>query len=161
MRCPRCNETGTRVIDSRDLEGGSTIRRRRECETCSYRFTTYERPEGARLTVLKRDGTRQEFDRNKLQGGLLKALEKRPVTLERVEQAVDDIESTVRARGEPEISSKEIGRLATEALRDIDQVAYIRFASVYQSFDDLEDLKREVDTLFAERDTGGGGGGRK
>src|SRR4029079_1009954 len=116
MLCPRCNESSTRVIDSRDLEGGGTIRRRRECETCAYRFTTYERPEGARLTVLKRDGSRQEFDRIKLQAGLLQALEKRPVTLERVEQAVDDIESTVRARGEPEISSKEIGRLATEAL---------------------------------------------
>lgn len=151
MRCPRCNETGTRVIDSRDLEGGSTIRRRRECETCSYRFTTYERPEGARLTVLKRDGTRQEFDRNKLQAGLLKALEKRPVTLERVEQAVDDIEGTVRARGEAEISSKEIGRLATEALRDIDQLAYIRFASVYHSYEDIDTLKREVDRLMGQR----------
>jgi transcriptional repressor NrdR len=151
MRCPRCNETGTRVIDSRDLEGGSTIRRRRECETCAYRFTTYERPEGARLTVLKRDGSRQEFDRNKLQAGLLKALEKRPVTLERVEQAVDDIESTVRARGESEISSKEIGRLATEALRDIDQVAYIRFASVYHAFEDIDTFKREVDRLVKQR----------
>lgn len=151
MRCPRCNETGTRVIDSRDLEAGSTIRRRRECETCAYRFTTYERPEGARLTVLKRDGARQEFDRNKLQAGLLKALEKRPVTLERVEQAVDDIESTVRARGEPEISSKEIGRLATEALRDIDQLAYIRFASVYHSYEDIDTLKREVDRLMRQR----------
>src|SRR5437867_10520073 len=107
MRCPRCNETGTRVIDSRDLEGGSTIRRRRECEACAYRFTTYERPEGARLTVLKRDGSRQEFDRNKLQAGLLKALEKRPVTLERVEQAVHDSETGMRARGEPGGSIKE------------------------------------------------------
>lgn len=151
MRCPRCNETGTRVIDSRDLESGSTIRRRRECETCAYRFTTYERPEGARLTVLKRDGSRQEFDRGKLQAGLLKALEKRPVTLERVEQAVDDIESTVRARGEPEISSKEVGRLATEALRDIDQLAYIRFASVYHSYEDIDTLKREVDRLMGQR----------
>jgi len=151
MRCPRCNETGTRVIDSRDLEAGSTIRRRRECETCSYRFTTYERPEGARLTVLKRDGSRQEFERNKLQAGLLKALEKRPVTLERVEQAVDDIEGTVRARGEAEISSKEIGRLATEALRDIDQLAYIRFASVYHSYEDIDTLKREVDRLMRQR----------
>jgi len=151
MRCPRCNETGTRVIDSRDLEAGSTIRRRRECETCAYRFTTYERPEGARLTVLKRDGSRQEFDRNKLQAGLLKALEKRPVTLERVEQAVDDIEATVRARGEAEISSKEIGRLATEALRDIDQLAYIRFASVYHSYEDIDTLKREVDRLMRQR----------
>ena len=151
MRCPRCNETGTRVIDSRDLEAESTIRRRRECETCAYRFTTYERPEGARLTVLKRDGSRQEFDRNKLQAGLLKALEKRPVTLERVEQAVEDIESTVRARGEAEISSKEIGRLATEALRDIDQLAYIRFASVYHSYEDIDTLKREVDRLMGQR----------
>jgi len=151
MRCPRCNETGTRVIDSRDLEGGSTIRRRRECEACAYRFTTYERPEGARLTVLKRDSSRQEFDRNKLQAGLLKALEKRPVTLERVEQAVDEIEGSIRSRGEAEISSMEIGRLATEALRDIDQLAYIRFASVYHSYEDIDTLKREVDRLMGQR----------
>jgi transcriptional repressor NrdR len=151
MLCPRCNESGTRVIDSRDLEGGGTIRRRRECEACAYRFTTYERPEGARLTVLKRDGSRQEFDRGKLQAGLMRALEKRPVTLARVEQAVDDIESGLRARGEPEVTSKEIGRLATEALRDIDQLAYIRFASVYHSYEDISTLKREVDRLMKQR----------
>lgn len=151
MRCPRCSEAATRVIDSRDLESGSTIRRRRECEACSYRFTTYERPEGARLMVVKRDGSRQEFDRGKLQAGLLKALEKRPVTLARVEQAVDDIESALRARGEPEVTSKEIGRLATEALRDIDQLAYIRFASVYHSYEDIDTLKREVDRLLGQR----------
>ena len=151
MLCPRCNESGTRVIDSRDLEGGGTIRRRRECEQCSHRFTTYERPEGARLTVLKRDGSRQEFDRGKLQAGLMRALEKRPVTLARVEQAVDDIESGLRARREPEVTSKEIGRLATEALRDIDQLAYIRFASVYHSYEDISTLKREVDRLMKQR----------
>ena len=151
MLCPRCNESSTRVIDSRDLEGGGTIRRRRECEQCSYRFTTYERPEGARLTVLKRDGSRQEFDRAKLQAGLMRALEKRPVTLARVEQAVDDIESGLRACGEPEVTSKEIGRLATEALRDIDQLAYIRFASVYHSYEDISTLKREVDRLMKQR----------
>lgn len=151
MRCPRCSEASTRVIDSRDLEAGSTIRRRRECETCAYRFTTYERPEGARLIVVKRDGSRQEFDREKLRVGLLKALEKRPVTLERVEGAVDEIESTIRSRGEPEISSKEIGGLATEALRDIDQLAYIRFASVYHSYEDIDTLKREVDRLMRLR----------
>ena len=105
MRCPRCNQGGTRVIDSRDLEAGSTIRRRRECEACAYRFTTYERPEGARLTVLKRDGSRQDFDRTKLTAGLMRALEKRPVTIARVEQAVDDIESQLRARGEGEAFS--------------------------------------------------------
>ncbi|MEO8639538.1 MAG: transcriptional regulator NrdR [Chloroflexota bacterium] len=151
MLCPRCNESSTRVIDSRDLEGGGTIRRRRECEQCSYRFTTYERPEGARLTVLKRDGSRQEFDRGKLQAGLMRALEKRPVTLARVEQAVDDIESGLRARGEAEVTSKEVGRLATEALRDIDQLAYIRFASVYHSYEDISTLKREVDRLMKQR----------
>ena len=151
MRCPRCNETGTRVIDSRDLEAGSTIRRRRECETCSYRFTTYERPEGARLSVIKRDGSRVDFDRTKLLGGLLRALEKRPVTIARAEQAVDDIESLLRARGQPEVTSKEIGRLATEELRDIDQLAYIRFASVYHSYEDISTLKREVDRLMRQR----------
>jgi transcriptional repressor NrdR len=151
MRCPRCNETGTRVIDSRDLEGGSTIRRRRECEACAHRFTTYERPEGARLTVVKRDGTRQDFDREKRRAGLLKALEKRPVTLDRVEHAVDDIDSGLRARGETEVTAKEIGRLATEALRDLDQLAYIRFASVYHSYEDISTLKREVDRLIKQR----------
>ena len=151
MRCPRCEAAGTRVIDSRDLEGGTTIRRRRECEACSHRFTTYERPEGARLLVAKRDGSRQDYDRAKLQAGLLKALEKRPVTLAQVEGAVDDIEARVRARGDNEVSSREIGRLAAEALRDIDQLAYIRFASVYHSYEDISTLKREVDRLMKQR----------
>ncbi len=155
MRCPRCNETGTRVIDSRDLEGGSTIRRRRECEACAYRFTTYERPEGARLTVIKRDGGREDFDREKLRAGLLKALEKRPVTLDRVYQAVDGIEGGLRARGESEVTAKEVGRLATEALRDLDQLAYIRFASVYHSYEDISTLKREVDRLIKHRQGSG------
>ncbi|MEO8510278.1 MAG: transcriptional regulator NrdR [Chloroflexota bacterium] len=151
MRCPRCEATGTRVIDSRDLEGGTTIRRRRECEACSHRFTTYERPEGARLVVTKRDGVRQDFDRTKLQAGLLKALEKRPVTLAQVEHAIDDIEAGIRARGDAEVSAKEIGKLAAEALRDIDQLAYIRFASVYHSYEDISTLKREVDRLVRQR----------
>jgi transcriptional repressor NrdR len=151
MRCPRCEATGTRVIDSRDLEGGSTIRRRRECEACAHRFTTYERPEGARLLVVKRDGSRVDFDRAKVQAGLLKALEKRPVTLAQVEGAVDDIEARLRARGDAEVSSKEIGKLAAESLRDIDQLAYIRFASVYHSYEDISTLKREVDRLMRQR----------
>jgi transcriptional repressor NrdR len=151
MRCPRCEATGTRVIDSRDLEGGSTIRRRRECEACTHRFTTYERPEGARLLVVKRDGSRVDFDRAKVQAGLLKALEKRPVTLAQVEGAVDDIEARLRARGDAEVSSKEIGKLAAESLRDIDQLAYIRFASVYHSYEDISTLKREVDRLMRQR----------
>lgn len=151
MRCPQCERNGTRVIDSRDLESGSTIRRRRVCEACSHRFTTYERPEGARLAVVKRDGSRQEFDREKLRAGLLKALQKRPVTLDRVEAAVDDIESHLRTRGEAEVPSTEIGRLATDALRELDQLAYIRFASVYHAYDDIETLQREVDRLIRQR----------
>ena len=148
MRCPRCEQTGTRVIDSRDLESGSTIRRRRECEACSYRFTTYERPEGARLVVVKRDGSRQDFDREKLRGGLLKALQNRPVTLDQVEAAVEEIEARLRSRGDAEVPSTEIGRLATDALRELDQLAYIRFASVYHAYDDIETLQREVDRLI-------------
>lgn len=151
MRCPRCEQTGTRVIDSRDLEGGGSIRRRRECEACSHRFTTYERPEGARLVVVKRDGSRQEFDRDKLRTGLLKALQKRPVTLDQVETAVDEIEGRLRARGDAEMPSTEIGSLAADALRDLDQLAYIRFASVYHAYDDLDTLQREVDLLIRQR----------
>ena len=152
MRCPRCEATVTRVIDSRDLEGGSTIRRRRECEACSYRFTTYERPEGARLVVVKRDGSRQDFDREKLRAGLLKALQKRPVTLDQVETAVDEIEARLRSRGDADVPSTEIGRQATDALRDLDQLAYIRFASVYHAYDDIETLQREVDRLIRQRE---------
>jgi transcriptional repressor NrdR len=148
MRCPHCENTATRVIDSRDLENGSTIRRRRECEACGHRFTTYERPEGARLVVVKRDGSREEFEREKLRAGLLKALQKRPVTLDRVEAALDEIEANLRGRGDVEIPSTEVGRLATEALRDLDQLAYIRFASVYHAYDDIETLQREVDRLI-------------
>lgn len=152
MRCPRCEQTGTRVIDSRDLEAGSTIRRRRECEACSYRFTTYERAEGARLVVVKRDGSRQDFDREKLRVGLLKALQKRPVTLDQVETAVEEIEARLRARGDADVPSTEIGRQATDALRDLDQLAYIRFASVYHAYDDIETLQREVDRLIRLRE---------
>ena len=152
MRCPSCDHETTRVIDSRDLENGSTIRRRRECESCAYRFTTYERPEGARLVVVKRDGSRQDFEREKLRAGLLKALQKRPVTLDRVEAALDDIEAQLRSRGAAEVPSTEIGRLATDALRELDQLAYIRFASVYHAYDDIETLQREVDRLIKQRE---------
>ena len=151
MRCPQCGERETRVIDSRDLDDGSTIRRRRECAACSTRFTTYERTEAARLVVLKRDGTRQEFDRDKLMSGLRKALTRRPVADGVAEQAADEIEAELRATGQSEVVSSRIGALAMAKLRQIDHIAYIRFASVYQSYEDLEDLKREVDTLYAQR----------
>lgn len=150
MRCPQCGERETRVVDSRDLDDAATIRRRRECGSCSLRFTTYERIEAARLVVVKRDGTRQEFDREKLASGLRKALTRRPVPASAADQATDQIEAALRAEGMTEVPSSRIGQMAMARLRELDQIAYIRFASVYQSFDDLEALKREVDTLYAQ-----------
>ena len=151
MRCPQCDARDSRVVDSRDLDEAATIRRRRECTSCGARFTTYERTEAARLVVVKRDGTRQEFDREKLMAGLRKALTRRPVADGAAERAADEIEAALRSAGSPEIESARIGELAMEALRGIDQIGYIRFASVYQSFEDLAALKREVDALFEER----------
>jgi transcriptional repressor NrdR len=151
MRCPQCGTRETRVVDSRDLDDAATIRRRRECASCSARFTTYERVEAARLVVLKRDGSRQEFDRDKLASGIRKALTRRPVPESAAEQAADEIEVELRAAGISEVPSSRIGQLAMAKLRAVDQIAYIRFASVYQSFEDLEDLKREVDTLYETR----------
>lgn len=156
MRCPQCDGHDSRVVDSRDLDEAATIRRRRECTSCGSRFTTYERVEAARLVVLKSDGVRQEFDRDKLVSGLRKALTRRPVAEDAAERAADEIEAELRSAGVSEVPSSRIGELAQARLRDLDQIAYIRFASVYQSFEDLEDLKREVDTLFAERGTGAG-----
>jgi transcriptional repressor NrdR len=156
VRCPQCDGRDTRVVDSRDLDEAATIRRRRECAACATRFTTYERIEAARLVVVKRDGTRQEFDRDKLAAGLRKALTRRPVPDGAAEQAADQIESELRAAGMTEVPSSRIGMLSMEKLRGIDQIAYIRFASVYQSFEDLEDLKREVDALFADHRVGVG-----
>ncbi|MFP5343213.1 MAG: transcriptional regulator NrdR [Candidatus Limnocylindria bacterium] len=155
MRCPQCGERDTRVVDSRDLDDSATIRRRRECNLCATRFTTYERIEAARLVLVKRDGTRQEFDRDKLVSGLRKALTRRPVADDAAEVAADAIEAELRAAGVSEIPSSRVGALAMERLRGIDQIAYIRFASVYQSFEDLADLKREVDSLFEEKGSGG------
>jgi transcriptional repressor NrdR len=154
MRCPHCGDRDTRVVDSRDLDDSATIRRRRECTACSTRFTTYERIEAARLVVVKRDGTRQEFDRERLVTGLRKALTRRPVPDDAAEVAADRIEAELRAEGMTEVPSSRIGALAMDALRGLDQIAYIRFASVYQSFEDLEDLKREVDSLYAEKGDG-------
>lgn len=151
MRCPQCAERETRVVDSRELDDSATIRRRRECVGCGVRFTTYERVEAARLIVVKSNGARQEFDRDKLAAGLRKALTRRPVPEDAAEAAADRIETELRASGLTENPSSRIGAAAMDALRSLDQIAYIRFASVYQSFDDLSDLKREVDALYAQR----------
>jgi transcriptional repressor NrdR len=140
-------------VDSRDLDEAS-IRRRRECETCGARFTTYERIEAPRLVVVKRDGSREEFDREKLVKGLDKALTRRPLPDDAAEQAADQIEAQLRAGGATEVDSSEIGKMSMDKLRALDQIAYIRFASIYQSFEDLEALKREVDNLYAQRESG-------
>jgi transcriptional repressor NrdR len=155
MRCPSCGERETRVVDSRDLDDSATIRRRRECSACTTRFTTYERVEAARLVVIKRDGSRQEFDRDRLVSGLRKALTRRPVPAGAADAAADAIEAELRSSGATEIPSSRVGAMAMEQLRAIDQIAYIRFASVYQSYEDLEALKREVDSLYEERGTPG------
>ena len=151
MRCPKCGQHDTRVVDSRDLDESATIRRRRECNLCAARFTTYERIESARLTVVKSDGRREEFDRSKLRAGLEKALTRRPVPPGAAEQAVDEIEARLRSLGSSEVLSGTIGELAMEKLRALDHIAFIRFASVYQSYEDIETLKREVDQLLEER----------
>ncbi len=153
MRCPVCGERDTRVVDSRDLDDSATIRRRRECAKCSTRFTTYERIEAARLLIVKRDGSRQEWDRDKLANGLRKALTRRPVPAAAADQAADEIEATLRGEGMTEVPSSRVGQLAMAKLHELDQIAYIRFASVYQSFEGIEDLKREVDTLWEQKDT--------
>ena len=168
MRCPKCGERDTRVVDSRDLDESATIRRRRECNVCATRFTTYERIESARLAVVKSDGRREEFDRDKLAAGLAKALTRRPVEADAAVRAADEIEAALRSRGVSEVPSRTIGEMAMAKLREIDHIAYIRFASVYQSFEDIEQLQREVNNLLAEREEleheaprGGGGNGKR
>ena len=171
MRCPNCGERDTRVVDSRDLEEAAGIRRRRECNACATRFTTYERIESARLTVMKSDGRREEFDRDKLASGLAKALTRRPVPADSATSSAEQIEAALRSRGVSEVPSRTIGEMAMDKLRALDHIAYIRFASVYQSFEDIEQLRREVDSLLAEREDlesqagsqplGGGAGGKR
>lgn len=167
VRCPNCGERDTRVVDSRDIDDAA-IRRRRECNLCATRFTTYERVESARLTVIKSEGGRQEFDRDKLASGLAKALTRRPVPDDAAQKAAEEIEAALRSRGSSEVPSRLIGEMAMAKLREIDQIAYIRFASVYESYEGLEDLRKEVDSLLAEREVepeagrnGGGGAGKR
>lgn len=147
MKCPYCSNSETQVIDSRDSEDLSLIRRRRECYHCQKRFTTYEKAEMASLLVIKKDGSRQAFDRQKLENGMLKASEKRPVSMEIIRKAVTDIECELRNRDSIEIESKVIGNLVMKKLKAIDKVAYIRFASVYREFEDVESFEKVVQTL--------------
>ena len=154
MRCPACGDRDTRVVDSRDLDDAATIRRRRECGACATRFTTYERIEAVPLYVMKKDGRREDFDRQKLFSGLMKATTKREISPSAVERVVDEIEAELRTRGKVEIPSREVGELVMDKLRALDEVAYIRFASVYRSFMDLQEVKHEIDQLLSREKRG-------
>ena len=151
MRCPFCRHRGNRVVDSRMSGDGATIRRRRVCSSCKRRFTTYERVEEAAPMVVKKDNRREPYDRNKVIAGLTKALEKRPVSMGTVELIADRIEAAAAEKGEKEIPSSFIGSAVMNELRLIDQVAYVRFASVYRSFKDIEEFMRELEDLLERR----------
>ncbi|MFC1902450.1 transcriptional regulator NrdR [Chloroflexota bacterium] len=145
MKCPYCGHHDSKVVDSRDVNDG--IRRRRECLECSHRFTTYERLQTASLFVIKKDGRREEFDRDKLLAGIRKACEKRPLPTGTVDKLVDDIEAELYRLGKAEIPSTDVGDMVMEGLKVLDYIAYIRFASVYRSFTDITTLKQAVDIL--------------
>jgi len=149
MNCPYCNHIETKVTDSRET-GNYSIRRRRECLKCNRRFTTYEYIEMTPIYVIKKDGRREKFERNKIKNGLLKALEKRPISHEKIEEILDTIEEKIRRYGKEEIESKTIGEYVMDALKETDHVAYIRFASVYRSFTDVTSFEKEVKNLIEQ-----------
>lgn len=147
MKCPFCLKTETRVLDSRLTTTQDSIRRRRECPACAKRFTTYERIEDTKVSVIKKSGVIEQFDRQKLIAGMLKACEKRPVKRNEIENAVNEIESELRKTGKTEITSRKLGEMVIEKLLAMDQVAYIRFASVYRRFTDINQFAKEVEKL--------------
>ncbi len=151
MKCPYCLYPESKVIDSRPADDGQRIRRRRECIKCTKRFTTYEAIEGQPVIIIKRDKSRQVFDRTKLLSGMLRACEKRPVSLETLENAIDEIESQLQNSLEKEVPSVSIGEMALEKLKTIDEIAYVRFASVYRDFKDIESFMDELKQLLNEK----------
>ncbi len=147
MKCPFCKSSNTEVIDSREVLNGESIRRRRQCESCSRRFTTYEKVDLADITVIKRNNTREPFDRNKILNGIMRACEKRPISWERMDEVTDKIEAKIRATGVREISSKKIGDMLIKELFSLDPVAYLRFASVYYNFGSPSEFRKYVSLL--------------
>ena len=141
MRCPKCGGSKSSVVDSRQAEDGNTIRRRRECEECHYRFTTYERVEERTLVVVKKDGPRAQFSRDKIFNGIIRSAQKRPVSSDEIEEIVNRIEQKVRSQSDNEINSECIGSLVMDELADLDEITYVRFASVYRSFKDVGELE--------------------
>lgn len=148
MRCPNCQRNGTRVLDSRHVNDGNSIRRRRECGSCHYRFTTFETVEQLPLVVVKKEGTREEFSREKVLRGLIRACEKRPVPLSVLENIVDEVEAALRNDGQSEVKSADIGEMVMDRLADVDEVAYVRFASVYRQFKDINVFIQELKELL-------------
>ena len=151
MKCPFCGQTNDRVVDSRESRDGLAVRRRRECIACSRRFTSYEQIEDISYMVIKSDGTREEFERRKLLSGLNKACEKRPVPAKRLDEIVDLIERELHEREEREIATEEIGTIVMKNLHELDQVAYVRFASVYREFEDIDAFMNELKNLLQHR----------
>ena len=151
MKCPFCGYVDSKVIDSRPAEDGTTIRRRRECLDCQKRFTTYEVVERMPLVVIKRNGSRESFDRVKVINGIVRACEKRPVTMAQIEDVADDIEQELRGRLESEVQSERVGELVMERLKGLDEVAYVRFASVYRSFKDINTFMEELTKLLGDK----------
>ncbi len=149
MKCPKCHEEGSRVVDSRPADEGHAIRRRRECTNCGFRFTTFERVEATPLLVIKKDGTREEFNREKILKGIVRATEKRPVGMDQITAIVNQVENKVRSVGGTEVSSQLIGEYIMGILADVDEVAYIRFASVYRQFKDMAAFRDELEELMA------------
>jgi len=147
MHCPFCTDPDTRVIDSRLVSDGNQVRRRRECATCGERFTTYELAELVMPKVIKQDGTRQPFDEQKLRAGIMRAMEKRPVSMDAIEESIAQIMSKLRATGEREIAVQAVGEMVMEALRKLDDVAYVRFASVYRRFKDVSEFRATIDSM--------------
>ena len=141
MRCPKCGGSKSSVVDSRQAEDGNTIRRRRECEECHYRFTTYERVEERPVGVVKKDGTREQFSSDKIFNGIIRSAQKRPVSSDEIEEIVNRIEQKVRSQSDNEINSEYIGSLVMDELADLDEITYVRFASVYRSFKDVGELE--------------------
>lgn len=152
MHCPFCNATDTKVIDSRLVAEGNQVRRRRECMTCEERFTTFETAELVMPRLIKGNGNREPFNEDKLRAGMMKALEKRPVSMELVESSINHIKHILRATGEREVPSKLLGEKVMNELKSLDEVAYVRFASVYRSFKDLNEFREEIDRISQEGD---------
>ncbi len=151
MKCPFCNHPESKVIDSRESKKGLSIRRRRECAACKRRFTTYERIEEIPYMVIKKDGSRQPFDGQKLLRGLLKACEKRPIPMRKLEEIVEEVENRVQEKPDKEIKAAEIGLYVMDKLKELDKVAYVRFASVYREFKDVLEFKHELESLLKEK----------